>query len=327
MRLLLLATLLLLPSATAATPGGNATSSSSTATVVLPTPLRPVTRGEPILIGSGDIASCDSPGDEATAVLVERMLAASDNAMAFTAGDNTYPDGTIAQYQRCYEPTWGRFKSRTLPAVGNHDWRTANAAGMRAAFAGRFTADSPLWYAADVRGSVGDDVEGRDIHWRVVVLDSDCDKVDCTKSGAQYAWLKAELQRQKAASINCTVAIFHHPRFTSGPHGDDLHVADLWQLLDDGGVDLVVSGHDHVYERFPALTARGEVVAGRGIPSIVAGLGGKSRYPTFVPRAQSQFLKNDRDGVLVLRLRATGWTSALWTTDDEVHDVTAGRCR
>jgi acid phosphatase type 7 len=323
MRLALVTTLVLASCATSATPKAEAT----TSTAVLPVPLRPVTRREPILIGSGDIASCDSRGDEATAVLVERMLAASDNAVAFTAGDNTYPDGTIAQYQRCYEPSWGRFKSRTLPAVGNHDWRTPNAAGMRAAFAGRFTADSPLWYAADVRGTVTDEPEGRDIHWRVVVLDSNCDKVDCTKSGPQYAWLKAELQRQKAAGIRCTVAIFHHPRFTSGPHGDDLHVADLWQLLDDGGVDLVVSGHDHVYERFPAMTAKGEVRAGEGMPSIVAGLGGKSRYPTFVPRAQSQFLKNDRDGVLVLRLRQDGWTSALWTTDDEVHDVSVGRCR
>lgn len=320
---LLFATLLLSSCATSATPKAEAT----TSTAVLPVPLRPVTRSEPILIGSGDIASCDSRGDEATAILVERMLAASDNAVAFTAGDNTYPDGTIAQYQRCYEPTWGRFKSRTLPAVGNHDWRTPNAAGMRAAFAGRFTADSPFWYAADVRGTVSDAPEGRDIHWRVVVLDSNCDKVDCTKIGPQYAWLKAELQRQKAAGIRCTLAIFHHPRFTSGPHGDDLHVADLWQLLDDGGVDLVVSGHDHVYERFPAMTAKGELKAEQGVPSIVAGLGGKSRYPTLVPRARSQFLKNDRDGVLVLRLRQDGWTSALWTTDDEVHDVTVGRCR
>ncbi len=187
--------------------------SSSASTTVLPAPMQPVRRDEPILIGAGDIASCDSAGDEATAALVEKMLLASDHAVAFTAGDNTYPDGTVAQYQRCYEPSWGRFKSRTLPAVGNHDWRTPQAAGMRSAFAGRFTKDSPLWYAADVRGRSDESAADHDVHWRVVVLDSNCDKVDCTKEGPQYAWLKQELARQRAARLRCTVAIFHHPRF------------------------------------------------------------------------------------------------------------------
>jgi 3',5'-cyclic AMP phosphodiesterase CpdA len=307
--------------------GAVASTEGPTTTAVLPAPQPPIRRNEAILIGAGDIASCDSSGDEATAALVERMLAASDHAVAFTAGDNTYPDGTVAQYERCYEPSWGRFKSRTLPAVGNHDWRTPRAAGMRSAFAGRFTSDSPLWYAADVRGRSDEGAADHDVHWRVVVLDSNCDKVDCTKDGPQYAWLKQELARQRAARIRCTVAIFHHPRFTSGPHGDDLQMSDVWQLLDDGGVDLVVSGHDHVYERFPAMTAKGEVVPGRGIPSLVAGVGGKSHYPTLVQRAQSSFLKNDRDGVVVLRLRQEGWTSALWTTDDAVHDTVEGRCR
>jgi alkaline phosphatase len=156
-------------------------------TAVLPAPLRPVTRSEPILVGSGDIADCRSRGDEATALLVERMLAASDNAWAFTAGDNVYNDGTPDEYRECYEPSWGRFKARTLPAVGNHDWRTPSAAGARMTFAGRFSQDGPLWYAADVAGSVGDDAAGRDIRWRVVILDSNCDKVDCTAKGPQYA--------------------------------------------------------------------------------------------------------------------------------------------
>lgn len=318
----LVALSLVVASACAAAPPAPAPST----TAVLPSPLRPVTRSEPILIGSGDIADCRSKGDEATAALVERMLAASDNAVAFTAGDNVYNDGTPDEYLRCYEPTWGRFKSRTLPAAGNHDWRTPNAAGMRQTFAGRFSQDGPTWYAADVTGSVSDDPAGKDIRWRVVVLDSDCDKLDCTAKGPQFAWLKDELRRQKAAGTRCTVAIFHHPRFSSGPHGDATEMSALWQALDDGGVDLVVSGHDHVYERFPAMTASGDTVAAQGMPSIVAGLGGRSRYPTAFARKHSQELKNDRDGVLVLRLRQDGWTSALWDTEDRVIDVVAGRC-
>jgi hypothetical protein len=290
----------------------------------LPLALRPSSREEAILVGSGDIADCDSDGDEATAVLVERILAASDNAVAFTAGDNVYPDGSPDQYRRCYEPTWGRFKSRTLPAVGNHDARTANSAGMRGTFAGRFSQTGPLWYAENVKGL---DADGHPVHWRVVVLDSNCDKVDCTAKGAQYAWLKEELRQQKAAKQLCTVAIAHHPRFTSGPHGDEEQMIPLWRLLDDGAVDLVVSGHDHTYERFPALDADGNVAAKSGIASIVAGLGGKSRYPIVSARKHSMTLRNDRDGVLVLRLGTDGWTSALLSTNDEVIDLARGRCR
>ena len=290
----------------------------------LPAALRPSSREEAILVGAGDIADCDSQGDEATAILVERFLAASDNAVAFTAGDNVYPDGSPDQYRRCYEPTWGRFKSRTLPAVGNHDARTPNSAGMRGTFAGRFSQTGPLWYAADVKGL---DADGHPVQWRVVVLDSNCDKVDCTDKGAQYAWLKEELRQQKAAKQHCTVAIAHHPRFTSGPHGDEKQMIPLWRLLDDGAVDLVVSGHDHTYERFPALDADGKVAAKSGIASIVAGLGGKSRYPIVSARQHSMTLRNDRDGVLVLRLGTDGWTSALLSTNDEVIDLARGRCR
>jgi 3',5'-cyclic AMP phosphodiesterase CpdA len=297
---------------------------ATTTSQPIPAALRPASRDEAILVGAGDIADCQSPGDEATATVVERFLAASDNAVAFTAGDNVYPDGTPDQYRRCYEPTWGRFKSRTLPAVGNHDARTKNSAGMRATFAGRFSQDGPLWYAADVKGVDG---AGLPVAWRVVVLDSNCDQVDCTEKGPQYAWLKEELRKQKAAKQACTLVIAHHPRFSSGPHGDAVVMAPMWRLLDDGGADLVVNGHDHTYERFPAMNADGAVVAKSGIPSIIAGLGGKSRYPLMGQRKNSLTVRNDRDGVLVMRLRNNGWTSAFLSTDNEVIDLTEGRCR
>ncbi len=293
-------------------------------TAVLPAPLSPIGAHEAILVGAGDIADCNSPGDEATAGLVERVLGASDAAWAFTAGDNVYPDGTVDQYRRCYEPSWGRFKSRTLPSVGNHDHRTKNAAGARAMFAGRFTQDGPLWYAADVKG---DDGAGAAVRWRAIILDSNCDRVDCSSKGPQYAWLKEELRRQKAGGIRCSVAIFHHPRFSSGPHGDEPALNEIWQLLDDGAVDLVVVGHDHIYERYPPLDSSGARPKVGGVPSIVAGLGGKSRYPAPFARDHAIALRNDVDGVVVMRLGKNGWTSTLWSTDGTVHDVSTGRCR
>ncbi len=279
---------------------------------------------ELVLVGAGDIATCNGTADEATGKQVERILGASDNAWAFTAGDNAYPDGTMEEFRRCYEPAWGSFKQRTLPTVGNHDWHTPNAAGFRSTFAGRFSQDGPLYYAQDIAGV---DVDGQPAKWRVVVLDSDCDMIDCGEAGKQFLWLKSELVHQKLVAQQCSIVLFHHPRFSSGPHGDATFMAPMWKAMADAGVDLVVAGHDHIYERFAPMNADGALDPVNGMPSIIAGTGGKSHYPAPFAREHSQKLSNDQDGVLVLRLNATGWTSALWATNNAVDDVSSGRCR
>ena len=292
--------------------------------VLVPGPVvaGPIKNGDLVLVGAGDIASCGNDDDERTAVLVERVLAKSDKAWAFTLGDNVYPDGTIDEFFRCYEPTWGRFKARTLPVVGNHDWRTANAAGFRSTFARRFAADSPLWYSVDVEGRGSDGLPAR---WHVVVLDSDCDKVDCGAGSPQHSWLQADLK--KHAATKCTLALFHHPRFSSGPHGDAEPMVPLWSVLDQGGVDLVLAGHDHTYERFPALGSKGDVVVGAGITSMVVGTGGKSHYPIVVPRAHSIVRDAGAFGVLQLQLHSEGWNSRFLSVSGAEADVVDGRCR
>jgi hypothetical protein len=283
-----------------------------------------VRHDELVLVGAGDIATCSGQGDEQTGQQVQQMLAASRNAWAFTTGDNAYPDGSMEQFNRCYEPAWGGFKQRTIPTVGNHDWRTPNAGGFRAAFAGRFSQDSPLWFAQDVEG-MGDD--GVVAKWRVVVLDSDCDLIDCGESGTQAQWLKAELKRQRDLNQRCSVVLFHHPRFSSGPHGDATFMAPMWKQLAEAGVDLVLNGHDHIYERFPAMTAEGVVDVKAGMPSIIVGTGGKSHYPAPLARANSIMRSDNRDGVLVLRLNANGWKGAMWATDNTILDEHTGSCR
>lgn len=289
----------------------------------VPATERAIGAHELVLVGAGDISRCDNDNDAATARQVERVLGQSDRAWAFTLGDNVYPDGTVEEFQRCYEPTWGKFKRRTLPTVGNHDWRTKNAAGFRATFAGRFTPDSPLYYSVDVDGV---DERGEVARWHVVVLDSDCDKVDCSKDGAQHKWLVDDLRR--TSRTTCTLALFHHPRFSSGPHGDAKPMTELWAALDNGGVDLVLSGHDHIYERFPALTAAGEVVSGHGMPSIIVGTGGASHYPVAFARTHSQTHIDNVDGVLLLRLFADGYRSSFVRADNGAAvDVHTGRCR
>jgi alkaline phosphatase len=284
-------------------------------------PLGPVVAGDLVLVGAGDIADCSTNDDDKTAVLVERVLGKSEKAWAFTLGDNVYPDGTQEEFYRCYEPTWGRFKSRTIPVVGNHDWRTANAGGFRGTFARRFTADGPLWFSVDVEGTGSDGLPAR---WHVVVLDSNCDKIGCAVGSPQYNWLLADLK--KNATTKCTVAMFHHPRFSSGPHGDAEAMVPMWAALDKGGVDLVLAGHDHTYERFAALNSEGNVVAGRGIPSVVVGTGGKSHYPIISARKHSAAVGDDF-GVLQVQLDNDGWHSRFIAVGGAESDLSNGTCR
>jgi alkaline phosphatase len=289
-----------------------------------PTPAVALAPGQLALVGAGDIADCKVDDDERTAKAVEQILGQSDKAWAFTLGDNVYPDGSLEQYARCYEPTWGRFKSRTLPVVGNHEYRTERAAGFRGTFAGRFSADGPLWWSTDVAGKGSD---GTPVRWHVIALDSDCDEVDCRAGGPQHAFVVSDLKSTAATSADCTLALFHHPRFSSGPHGDATAMTDLWRALADGGADLALSGHDHIYERFPALSAEGMPDAVRGIPSLVVGTGGRSHYPSVLARAHSVVRIADAFGVLAILPKKGGATLRFVGVDGMVRDEHELRCR
>jgi alkaline phosphatase len=283
-----------------------------------------VAEGQLVLVGAGDISDCGNDNDGATARLVEGVLRQSTAAWAFTLGDNVYPSGTLDEFARCYEPTWGRFKSRTLPVVGNHEYRTTNAAGFRGTFAGRFTADGPLWFARDVAGKGND---GADVRWHVVVLDSNCDEVDCGVGSAQHSFLVNDLKSTAAKTADCTVAMMHHPRFSSGHHGDADAVEPLWAALRTGGVDLVLAGHDHHYERFAPLAPDGKADEAAGIVSLVVGTGGKSHYPTLGTHAHSAVRVVDRYGALVLLPKKGGALMRFVGVDGAVHDHAELRCR
>ncbi len=165
---------------------------------------------EPVLVGAGDIADCALDDDSATADLV-----ATIPGTVFTAGDNAYPNGTADQFRDCYGPTWGRFLDRTRPAAGNHDWETKDLAGYVGYFGTAAEPKGVSWYSYDL-GT-----------WHVVVLDSDCSSVGgCGADSVQGRWLTADLA---ASTARCTLAIWHHPRFSSGEHGNDTDVAPFWQ--------------------------------------------------------------------------------------------------
>lgn len=263
-----------------------------------------------VLVGAGDIADCGSEGDEATARLVRAVLARRPDARAIALGDNVYPAGSLEQYRQCYLPSWGSFLPRTLAVPGNHDWLTPGAAGFRATFG--LPAEGALHRGVDVGA------------WRVLLLDTDCDHGDaCTAGSTQLTWLAGELARNRG---RCTLVLGHHPRFSSGPHGSPVSLQPLWEVLVAGGADLVLQGHDHIYERFAPLDAQGRPGAG-GPRAITVGTGGRSAYPlAAIPAAGSEARLSGRAGVLVLGLEATGYSFRFLGVDGSVADSGRGGC-
>jgi hypothetical protein len=209
-----------------------------------------------VLVGAGDIAVCGANGDEDTAALLDGIA-----GTVFTAGDNAYESGTDRDFSQCYQPSWGRHLARTRPAPGNHDWETDGLKGYFDYFGTAAKGpDGSSWYSYDL-GT-----------WHIIVLDSMCDKVGgCDAASPQGLWLANDLAHSRAA---CTMAIFHHPRFSSGEHGDLESMDGFWRPLYAAGVDDIVNGHDHDYERFAPQDPDGKADTARGIREFVVGTGG-----------------------------------------------------
>jgi hypothetical protein len=268
----------------------------------------PVPSGAAVLVGAGDVARCGSDGDEATARLLDAI-----EGTVFTAGDNAYERGTAAAFRDCYGPTWGRHLDRTLPAAGNHDWDTTGAAGYRDWFGARAGPDGRTWYATDV-GT-----------WRVIVLDSNCAMVGgCGDGSAQLGWLLDELSTRPA---RCTVAIWHHPRFSSGAHGSDGRPEAFWRALHVAGAEIVVNGHDHDYERFAPQDPAGRATES-GIRQFVVGTGGTELRSFGRPIANSEVRDASTHGVLRLVLRPDRYEwQFVPVAGGDFRDEGGGTCR
>lgn len=237
-----------------------------------------------VLIGAADIAGCGWEADEATAKLLDSL-----DGTVFLAGDTAYPNGSPEEFERCYDPGWGRQRDRTqFPAIGNHEYGTPGAAGYLAYFGRAAVPLGTTWYSAELGA------------WHVIVLNSDCGQVGCGEGSPQLEWLRGDLA---ASDARCTVAIWHHARFSSGQHGDTAAVADLWRALYEGGVDVALTGHDHDYERFAPQDAEGRADADRGIRQFVVGTGGAPLRDFKRPRPNSEVRDSRTHGVLRLELR------------------------
>jgi hypothetical protein len=208
-----------------------------------------------------------------------------------TLGDNAYPDGSLSDFQRRYDPTWGVHRGKTYPSPGNHDYRTPDAAGYKAYFGSRATPAGETWYSFDLGG------------WHLVSLDSNCQDVGCRPGSPQYEWLQQDLS---ANTKPCVLAYWHHPRFSSGEHGSSRRTQPFWKVLYEHGADVVLNGHDHTYERFTPLTPDGQPDPG-GIREFVVGTGGARLYPFGPPETGSEVRQNSTHGVLQLTLDTTGY--------------------
>jgi Calcineurin-like phosphoesterase len=245
-----------------------------------------------VLVGAGDIAGCaDLSGAEATAKLL-----ASVPGTIFADGDLVYPNGSLSEFDKCYGPTWGRFKQRTRPAVGNHEYGTPNAAGYFD-YLGKAAHPHGGYYSYDL-GS-----------WHIIVLNTNCseDPGVCKAGSAQEKWLKADLRAHPA---ECQLAYFHEPLFSSGERTPDERLHPIWNDLYEAGVDVVVNGHVHNYERFAPQDPGGKADPDRGIREFIVGTGGKSHQAFVQVRPNSQVRNDNTYGVikLVLMPEKYKWT-------------------
>jgi len=259
---------------------------------------------DPVVLAAGDIASCASDGDERTTALL-----AANRGTVLTLGDNAYDSGTPAEFRSCYGASWGRHKRRTRPSLGNHEYNTPGASGYFGYFGGAAGPGRRGYYSFDAAG------------WHIVSLNSER---DTGAAGAQVRWLRTDLARTKA---RCVLAFWHRPRWSGGQYADDARMAPLWNVLYDARADVVLSGHDHNYQRYPPMNKRGAIDKARGIRSFVVGTGGGARLYGLRPDPRRQTATDTTPGILKLTLRPAGYAwRFLPVAGGRYRDSGAGIC-
>ena len=260
---------------------------------------------DPVIAAAGDVA-CDpadagynggaGTADRCRQRATSDLLVGAGLAAVLPLGDIQYNSASLSNIMAVYDPTWGRVKSISRPIIGNHE---SSGTGYFDYFNGVGVADGPAgprgkgWYSFDV-GT-----------WHLVALNSNCARVGCTAGSEQETWLRADLA---AHPTSCTLAYWHHPRYSSGHDGDNTFMQPLWEALDDAGAEIVLSGHSHDYERVAPVDRNGTVNQANGIRQFVVGTGGAfftgglgSRIP------QSEVAQGDTFGVLFLTLHPTSY--------------------
>ena len=253
---------------------------------------RQAREGSAVMVGAGDIAKCLSSADNATAQLLDDIP-----GTVFTTGDNVYPSGSAWRFAFCYGSSWGRHKARTRPAPGNHEYLNSQDASDYFEYFGSAAGPPSRGYYSFDKSA-----------WHVVALDSNCEQVrgGGGASSPMVGWLERDLAAHRT---ECTLAYFHHPLFSSGEHGDQPQVRPIWEALYAADADVVVSAHDHSYERFAPQRPDGTRDGSRGIREFVVGTGGGEHYPFATIEPNSQVRNASTYGVLKITLspRSYAW--------------------
>lgn len=267
------------------TPDLTATTTTTIAPSDTPSPTLTPTPQPVVLAGAGDISICGQDGDDRTALLLERIRP----DIVFTAGDNSNESGTFEEYVGCFDASWGKFRGMIRPAPGNHDYAAHEDGAAYFQYFGESAGEIGEGYYAYEAGG-----------WLVMALNSNCLNIDgCGPSSPQVQWLEAQLE---ASTARCTLAYWHHPRWTSGLAGNSHWLDAFWQVLYAHGAEIVISGHDHHYERFAPQDPSGNADAERGIRQFVVGTGGASQRGLADPLPNSEVRHTGEYGVLELVL-------------------------
>jgi len=275
------------------------------------------TRDDPgtfTLVGAGDIAWCANlAGAEATAKLIDNIP-----GTVFADGDLVYEKGTYEEFQNCYQPTWGRFKNRTRPAAGNHDYIGTEASGYFRYWGNQAGDPGKGYYSYDLGA------------WHILVLNTNCSVKQlggCAKGSPEETWLRQDLAEHPNA---CILAYGHHALFSSGvlvKHARHPELRPFWQALYAAHADLVLAGHEHSYERFAPQDPNGHPDADRGIRQITAGTGGRSHTFLGYPQENSEVRNSDTFGVLKLTLSPGKFTwEFIPESGKSFHDSGEGIC-
>jgi hypothetical protein len=255
--------------------------------------------GDAVIYAAGDIAC--APGSAQTSTKCREMrtsdiiVSGGDAARVLALGDLQYNSASLSNLRNSYDRSWGRLKAITSPAVGNHE---GSASGYFDYFNGTGISFGP----AGTRGK-GYYSYGLG-SWHLIALNSNCSRVACNAGSAQEAWLRADLAAHPRA---CTLAYWHHPRFSSGHDGDGTFMQDIWSTLYNAGVDVVLVGHSHNYERLAPMNASGGLDRARGIREFVVGTGGAFFTGVSSARPNSEVRQNNTYGVLKMILRPASY--------------------
>lgn len=282
-------------------------------------------RGAPTIAAAGDIAcprghpafnSGQGTGNKCRQATTAELLFGGGDSAVLPLGDLIDPDPTLRNFRGVYRRTWGRFKRKTHPALGNHEYAVPGAGGYFDYFNGRGDTHGRAgrrgagWYSYEV-GT-----------WHLIALNSNCGEVGCGPRSSQVRWLKRDLRRH--AKRRCVLAYWHHPRFSSGFHGQDQPTRTFWRVLFRARADVILNGHEHLYERFAPQTPSGVRNVGRGIVQFTVGTGGRSLFPIGAARRNSEAQVAGQFGILRMQL-GRGYFSWRFLSAPDEQSLDEGR--